>query len=65
MIKKHPFIFGFAGLLIYTVIDDHIRYTKFCKEHSQWEKERAKRLKAMPMQWQAYNQVQKEIKGFK
>ena len=58
MIKKHPFIFGFAGILIYTVIDDHIRYTKFCKEHLQWEKERDKRLKA-------YSQVQKEIKGFK
>jgi hypothetical protein len=58
MFKKHPFIFGFAGLLIYTVVDDHIRYTKACEEHSQWEKERDKRLKA-------YSQVQKEIKDFK
>ena len=75
MFKKHPFIFGVAGLLIYTVVDDHIRYTKFQEEHLQWEKERDKRTlsfkerketkKAMPTQWQAYSQVQKEIKGFK
>ena len=58
MFKKHPIIFSVAGILIYTVIDDHIRYTKFCKEHSQWEKERDNRLKASA-------QVRNEIKDFK
>ena len=58
MFKKHPIIFTIAGTLIYTVIDDHIRYTKFRKEHFQWETERDKRLKASA-------QVQKEIKDFK
>jgi hypothetical protein len=43
MIKKHPIIFTIAGVLIYTVIDDHIKYTKFFKEHSQWKSEREKR----------------------
>ena len=58
MFKKHPIIFSIAGILIYTVIDDHIIYTKHREEHLQWEKERDKRLKA-------YELAQKGVKGFK
>jgi hypothetical protein len=58
MFKKHPIIFSIAGILIYTVIDDHIKYTKFFEEHSQWEKEQGKRLRA-------YELAQKGVKGFK